>query len=165
MAFEIPEGLAPVLLPIAWLIGHWEGTGRGKTPEGEEFDYSAVVDFTENGQDWLHYAMQLFETDADGAPLRPLGFETGFWRPAADGAIEVLIAQPEGVAEVYLGRVQGAKIELATDIVVRTATAAVATSGGHRLYGCVESDLLFTYDRGTADADLQPWLWARLRRA
>ncbi|MDR0417583.1 MAG: FABP family protein [Propionibacteriaceae bacterium] len=165
MAFEIRADLNPALLGLAWLIGHWEGAGRGRRPDGAEFEYAATVDFAENGQDWLHYVMQLFEADESGTPVRPVAFETGFWRPKPDGTVEVLITQPEGVAEIYLGRVAGAKIELSTDVVVRTVTADVATSGGHRLYGNVESDLLFTYDRGTADADLQPYLWARLKRA
>jgi hypothetical protein len=165
MTFELRADLDPALTALAWLIGHWEGTGHGQRPDGTQFEYAAVVDFAENGQAWLHYVMQLFEADEAGAPVRPVAFETGFWRPGADGTVEVLIAQPEGVAEVYVGRVQGAKIELATDVVVRTVTADAATSGGHRLYGNVESDLLFTYDRGTADAELQPYLWARLKRA
>jgi hypothetical protein len=164
MTFEIRDDLNPALMGVAWLIGHWEGTGHGQGQADEPFTYSVTIDFAENGQAWLHYVMQLFEVDDAGTAIRPLGFETGFWRPQADGGIEVLIAQPEGVSEIYVGRIQGAKIELTTDIVVRTVTADIATSGGHRLYGNVESDLLFTYDRGTSDSPLQPYLWARLRR-
>jgi hypothetical protein len=165
MAFEIRDDLNPALMGLAWMIGHWEGSGHGRLADGGEFAYSVTIDFTENGQPWLHYVMQFFEADDEGQPVRALGFETGFWRPKADATVEVIITQPEGVAEVYVGRVQGAKIELSTDVVVRTVTADVATTGGHRLYGNVEHDLLFTYDRGTADADLQPYLWARLQRA
>ena len=43
-------------------------------------------------------------------------------------------------------------------------SSAVEYTGGHRLYGNVESDLLWTFDRATTDVALQPYLWARLQR-
>jgi hypothetical protein len=164
MAFEIPTDLEPALLPLAWLIGHWEGGGKGRLPGGEDFDYAARIDFTQVGQAWLHYFMQLFEIDADGQPVKPVAMEAGFWRPGPNGQLEVVVAQPEGVVEVYYGHIDGAKIELTTDAVARTATAEVAVTGSHRLYGNVNQDLLFTWDRGTAEAELQPYLWAQLGR-
>jgi len=162
--FEVDERLDPVLWGVAWMIGHWEGTGRGHMPGGDEFAYSVTVDFSENGGNYLTYVMQWFETDDEGHPTRSLGMEAGFWRPQADGAVEVVIAQPEGVAEVYIGQIKGATVEMRTDVVARTVTAGVEASGGHRLYGNVESDLMFAYDRGTASHELQPYLWARLAR-
>ncbi|MDR1807650.1 MAG: FABP family protein [Propionibacteriaceae bacterium] len=164
MAFEIPSDLNPALMPVAWLIGHWEGGGNGQWPDGTEFTYAASVEFTQVGQPWLHYFMQLFEIDAAGTPVKPLILESGFWRSRADGALEVVVAQPEGVAEIYYGQSQGGRIDLVTDAVARTETADVAATGSHRLYGNVEQDLLFTWDRGTADSALQPYLWARLGR-
>ncbi len=165
MAFEIDSRINPELMGIAWLIGHWEGNGNGHRPDTGDFEYSVTVDFTENGGNYLHYIMQLFETDEEGRPTRSIGMETGFWRPKADGSIEVVICHPEGVAEIYLGLIAGAKIEITTDVVVRTATADEPVTGGHRLYGNVESDLMFAYDRGTSDHELQPYVWARLKRA
>jgi len=164
MAFEIDPRMAPELLGIAWMIGHWEGTGNGNV-DGEPGEFAVTVDFTENGAAYLHYIMQWFSTDDQGSPTRCLGVETGFWRPKADGEIEVVIAHPEGVAEIYVGQITGARIEIRTDLVARTTTAEVPVTGGHRLYGNVESDLMFAYDRGSADQDLQPYLWARLARA
>ncbi|MDR0847586.1 MAG: FABP family protein [Propionibacteriaceae bacterium] len=165
MAFEIDARINPELLGIAWMIGHWEGTGYGHHLGGEDYSYSVTVDFTENGGNYLHYIMQLFETDEEGRPVSSLGMETGFWRRKADASVEVVIVHPEGIAEVYIGTISGAKIELTTDLVARTVTAEVEETGGHRLYGNVESDLMFTYDRGTTDFELQPYVWARLARA
>ncbi|MCL2736746.1 MAG: FABP family protein [Propionibacteriaceae bacterium] len=165
MAFEIDSRLNTQLLGVAWMLGHWEGTGNGHHLGGEDFTFSVTVDFAENGGTYMHYIMQLFETDEQGRPTRSLGMETGFWRPKADGEIEVVIVQPEGVAEVYVGRIEGAKIELTTDLVARTVTSEIPATGGHRLYGNVESDLMFTYDRGTTEHEVQPHLWARLARA
>ena len=164
MAFEIDARMAPELLGLAWMVGHWEGTGHGEI-DGETREFAVAVDFTENGAAYLHYIMQWFATDDAGSPTRCLGVETGFWRPKADGQVEVVIAHPEGVAEVYIGQISGARIEIRTDLVARTTTADVPVTGGHRLYGNVESDLMFAYDRGTADQDLRPYVWARLARA
>jgi hypothetical protein len=89
--------------------------------------------------------------------------ETGFWRPRRDGTIEVVLCHPDGYAEVWYGKITGAKIELATDAVVRTASADEYTAG-QRLYGNVEGDLLWTFDRAAQGQPLQSYQWARLRR-
>ncbi|HLT59618.1 MAG TPA: FABP family protein, partial [Microlunatus sp.] len=107
---------------------------------------------------------QTFELGEDGRAIRPLAMETGFWRPQRDGSLEVVLTHPDGYAEVWYGKITGAKIELATDAVVRTATAAEYTAG-QRLYGNVEGELLWTFDRAAGGHDLQNYLWARLQRA
>lgn len=164
MAFEIPDGLHTDLYGLAWMIGRWEGRGKGSYPGTEDFDFGQQIDFAHNGGNYLHYLSQTFEVGEDGRAIRPLGMETGFWRPKPDGAIEVVLCQPEGYAEVWYGKITGAKIELATDAVVRTATADEYTAG-QRLYGNVEGDLLWTFDKAAGGHDLQNHLWARLRRA
>ncbi len=164
MAFEIPSDLHPDLVRVAWLIGRWEGSGKGTYPGTDDFDFGQQVDFAHNGGDFLHYLSQTFEVDADGRPLRPIGMETGFWRPKADGSLEVVLSHPTGHVEVWYGSVQGARIELSTDAVVRTASAA-EYSAGQRLYGLVEGDLLWTFDKAADGHPLQNHLWARLRRS
>lgn len=170
MAFEIPQNLSNNLMGLAWMIGTWRGNGHGVQPgpdgaAGEQFEYGQQIDIVENGGDFLHYHSQIYTTDAKGAPSEPLWSESGYWRPALDGTVEVVMSNPEGWAEVWAGKVEGAKIELVTDAVMRTQGAAVAYTGGQRLYGQVEGDLLWTFDRATTDQPLQPYLWARLQRA
>ena len=63
-----------------------------------------------------------------------------------------------------LGEAADGKLELRTAGVGYTETAKEVTSG-HRLYGNVEGDLLYAYDMGAVGEDLQPHLWARLKRA
>ena len=163
--FEINPDLPRELMGLAWMIGRWEGNGHGQTPEEGEFEYGQTVEFTHNGGDFLYYLSQLYTVDADGTPVEPLMQETGYWRPQANGEVELVLANPSGWAEVWAGRIEGAKIELVTDAVMRTQTAAVEYTGGQRLYGNVEGDLLWTMDRATTGTQLQPWLWARLKRA
>ena len=146
MPFQIPDDLNRDLMPLAWMIGHWEGEGHGNTPDEGEFSFGCQVDFTDNGGDYLHYICQTFTMNPDGTPAAPLRMETGFWRPNVDTRkVDVLMAAPEGWAEVWTGNIDGAKIQ--------------------RLYGQVEGDLLWTFDRATVDAPLQPYMWARLKRS
>jgi hypothetical protein len=165
MPFQIPDDLDNALMPLAWMIGHWEGEGHGTTPEDGEFGFGCQVDFADNGGDYLHYVCQTFTKNPDGTPKAPLRMETGFWRPRLDKTIDVVMAAPEGWAEVWTGSIDGAKIELVTDAVMTTKNATVPYTGGQRLYGQVEGDLLWTFDRATTEAPLQPYMWARLARA
>ena len=89
--------------------------------------------------------------------------ETGFWRPQPDGELEVLLAHPTGITEIYLGQVTGTKIEMATDAVVRTATAKEVTAG-QRLYGLIGTDLAYAYDMAAVGQPLQPHVSAQLKR-
>ena len=101
MPFQIPDDLNRDLMPLAWMIGHWEGEGHGNTPDDGEFSFGCQVDFTDNGGDYLHYICQTFTMNPDGTPAAPLRMETGFWRPNVDTRkVDVLMAAPEGWAEV-----------------------------------------------------------------
>jgi hypothetical protein len=82
-----------------------------------------------------------------------------------DGAfeLEVTILHPGGVNELYLGQVKGPRIDLATDAVVRTASAkeyAAAT----RLYGLVDDHLLWAWDIAALGQDLRTHASGRLAR-
>jgi hypothetical protein len=88
--------------------------------------------------------------------------ETGFWRPQPDGELEVLLVHPTGITEIYLGQVTGTKIEMATDAVVRTATAKEVTAG-RRLYGLVGPDLAYAYDMAAVGQPLQAHVSAQLK--
>lgn len=161
--FEIHPDMNPKLMPLAWMIGRWEGTGKGHWPGEGDFEYGQVVEFTENGGAYLHYLSQTYIADEQGRPVKPRSMETGFWRPQDNGELEVVMAHPEGFAEVWFGKSEGAKIEIVTDAVARTSTADPFT-GGQRLYGQVDGDLLWTWDRSSTEHELQPYMWARLKR-
>jgi len=76
---EIPTDLTPELVPLSWLIGEWEGSGRlGSGDEGSEH-FVQHVSFTHNGLPYLQYRAESWLADDDGTRLRPLTVETGFW--------------------------------------------------------------------------------------
>lgn len=77
--------------------------------------------------------------------------------------IEVLLVQPGGVSELYLGAITGPRIDLATDAVLRSATAkeyAAAT----RMYGLVDDHLLWAWDIAALGQDLRTHASGRLAR-
>ncbi|MCU1571767.1 MAG: hypothetical protein JWR33_2508 [Naasia sp.] len=77
--------------------------------------------------------------------------------------IQVSLVHPTGVNELYLGQVRSARIDLATDAVMRTAGAkeyAAAT----RLYGLVEGDLLWAWDIAALGQELRNHASGRLSR-
>lgn len=161
---EVPEGLDPSLTALGWLVGRWEGTGNGTDHDGNSFEYEQRVEFAHNGGDYLYYASQVFLLGDEGAQPVPLGMETGFWRPKPDASLEVVLTSADGWVEVLVGKIQVTRIDLVTDAVVRTESAAVSHVAGQRLYGKVEGDLMYALDRATSDHQLRPHMWARLKR-
>jgi hypothetical protein len=161
--------LHPALLALLPLVGVWRGRGQGGYPTLEaDFHYAQEVRFSHDGRPFLAYESRAWLVQPDGTPIRPASREVGWWRPVqADGRatdeIEVLLTSPTGFLELYLGRVDGTRFEIATDAVVRTATAKEVT-GGHRLYGIVEGALLYAYDMAGVGHGLTPHLSARLER-
>ena len=162
-ASPAPE-LHPDLAPLSFLLGRWRGVGVGGYPTIESYRYGEELSFTHNGKPYLIYSSRTWLLDEEGNPARPSHLETGYWRPQPDGGVEVLLVHPTGIAEIYLGQVTGTRVEMSTDVVIRTATAKEVTAG-HRLYGLVGDDLAYAYDMAAVGQGLQPHLSARLKRA
>lgn len=162
MKTEQPE-LHPALAGVRFLLGRWEGAGVVGYPTIESANFGQEITFGHNGKPFLIYASRTWLLAPDGTIGRPLAMETGYWRPQEDGAIEVVLAHPTGITEIYLGQVTGTKIEMATDAVARTATAKEVTAG-HRLYGLIGADLGWAYDMAAVGQPLQSHLSAQLKR-
>jgi THAP4-like, heme-binding beta-barrel domain len=164
-----PAGLSgdvpphPDLAPLLFLLGRWEGAGVGGYPTIESFRFGQEITFSHNGKPYLYYVSRSWLLDEEGVPGRPLAMETGFWRPQPGGKVEVLLAHPSGITEIYLGDVDGTKIEMVTDMVARTSSAKEVRAG-HRLYGLVGGDLAYVYDMAAVGQELQSHLSAQLKR-
>jgi hypothetical protein len=155
--------LHPDLEPLAFLIGEWEGAGVGGYPTIESFRFGQEISFTHNGKPFLIYTSRTWRLDDEGNLGAPLAIESGYWRPQPDGRIEVIIAHPTGIAEIYLGEITSARVEMRTDVVARTETAKEYTAG-HRLYGLIGEDLGYAYDMAAVGEGLQSHLSAQLKR-
>lgn len=131
------------------------------------------------------------EGDIDVSALVPgpvWASESGYWRvpPAAESAavstepadaaepdaaegqpgrtqLEVLLAEPTGHVSVYLGVAQGPRIQLATDLIARTATGVEMTAA-QRMYGLVRSELMWATDLAAFGAEMQSYSSGRMQR-
>lgn len=144
----------------AWLLGG-EADGAG-TPHPRPL-------FSEIG--YWRLARPL--GDADNGPAMLPGTGEPVFRTAeavetlrnARGAfdIEVALVQPGGVSELYLGAIDGPRIDLATDAVLRSATAK-EYSAATRMYGLVEEHLLWAWDIAALGQPLRTHASGRLAR-
>jgi hypothetical protein len=161
-AVELHERLAP----LSFLVGTWRGLGVVGYPTIEDGRYEQEVVFAHDGRPFLEYSSRTWILDADGGRVRQSAREAGWWRPGnGPRDVEVMLAHPTGIVEVYVGEVAFRKVELRTDVVARTETAKEVTAL-HRLYGIVEdTDLAYAVDLAAVGQPLQAHLSARLSPA
>jgi hypothetical protein len=176
---ELSADLPTELVPLAWLIGRWEGAGVVGYPTIESANFGQELEFSHDGRALLHYRSQTWLLDDQGAQVRPLASESGFWRVggavggAVDGAVgaaagggvelEVLLSHAVGYVEIYVGTVVGPRVTLQTDLVARTQTAKEYTAAT-RMYGLVEGDLMWVMDMAAMGQPLQSHASAQLKR-
>jgi hypothetical protein len=113
----------PDVEPIAFLLGTWRGEGAGEYPTIAPFRYGEEMRFWHVGKPFLAYTQRTWALDDD----RPLHSEMGYWRPQADGRLEVVLSHPTGVAEIAEGVVSGCAIELSSTTVALTSSAKDVT--------------------------------------
>ena len=153
----------PDIAPFAFLLGTWRGSGVVGYPTIETVRFGQELSFSHNGKPFLIHSSRTWLLDDEDRPGRPLAMEFGFWRPQPENRLEVLLTHPTGISELYLGEITGTKIEMATDVVLRTATAKEVTAG-KRLYGLIGADLGYAFDMAAVGQPLQPHLSAQLAR-
>ncbi len=162
---EIPSDLHPDLVPLAFLLGRWEGAGVFDFPGAEKCNFGQEVVFSHDGRDFLEYVSRSWVLDSEGKPAQPLETESGYWRIDKNRKVEIVMIRDQGVVEVWYGELadQKPQIDLATDAVARTA-AAGPYSGGKRLYGYVKGDLMWVGEKATPEVPLRPYMSAQLKK-
>ena len=165
MPFELDSTLAPELAPLAWLVGRWEGAGVVGYPTIESANFGQEVVVSHDGRPFLEWHSHTWLLDqGTGEKVRPLSTELGFWRPGEDGRdVELLLAHPTGIIEMYYGKMEPARVTLKTDSVVRSPLAKEYNAGS-RLYGLVESQLFWVMDMAAMGQELQSHVSAQLKR-
>ena len=107
------------LAALAPLIGTWSGPGHGVYPTIEPFDYVETVTFAHMGKPLLVYT-QRTQHATTGLPLHG---ESGYWRWVDSGGLELVIAHPNGIAEIATGRVDGSRFCFQSIAIIGTPTA------------------------------------------
>lgn len=96
---------------------------------------------------------------------RPSAQESGFWRVTPDGdEAELLpLVHPTGILRLHHGPIEPARITLRTDSVVRSPHAKEYNAAS-RLYGLVDSQLMWAMDMAAMGRPLQSHASAQLKR-
>lgn len=153
---QIPDELDPALIPLAFLLGSWTGSGVGvgNTPFTQRLEVAVVP-----GRPVLSHVSTT--TRPDGT----VEAELGFWRPGRDLTdAELLLVDGDGFCEVSYGSVDGSRVELGSDAVMRAASGADVRAV-RRLYGRVDGDLAYAVDRAGPAGGLTAHASARLHPA
>jgi len=145
---------------IAWLLGTWRGEGAGEYPTIEPFRYGEELRFWHVGKPFVAFAQRTWSLD-DG---RPLHAEAGYLRPKPDGAVELALAEPSGLASIYEGRAATGLIELATTAIASARSAKEVTSVRRAYRLDDDGALTFTLAMAAVGQPVTHHLAARLRR-
>jgi hypothetical protein len=174
VTFTFPDGLAPELYPLAWLVGTWSGKGVIEYPDIPRTEFRSDVTFEHDGGPYLIYRCTFTAMNDDGQDTAVWSSEQGYWRvpPVAPDdfelgenqhPVEVLVADASGSVALFLGAVGHGKIEIATDLMARTSSAP-DIGGSSRLYGTVAGELMFAFDIAAFGNDLQSYASGRMSR-
>ena len=165
MPFEIPENLHPDCAPGRLAARHLARQRARRLPDDRAVPVrpGAASSPTTAGRSSTTWR-RAWIVDENGEKVRDAAMETGFLRPQADGALELVLAPQHRLRRDLVRRAaDGGRLEMTTDAVARTETAK-EYAAGKRIYGYVEGDLLYAYDMAAMGQELQPHLWARLQR-
>jgi len=83
--------------------------------------------------------------------------------PSGGFPIEVSLAHSDGIMELYLGEIDGPRVDIASDAIVRGA-GAKEYGAATRMYGLVEDHLLWAWDIAALGTPLRAHASARLAR-
>ncbi len=151
------------LLSVLPLLGEWHGEGQAAGAGGDH-RFGQWIRFSHDGRGFLAYESRSWRLTDEGEIVGPGVRETGFWRPRGQDDVELLVAGPEGLVEIYVGRARTTTSwELTTDVLARTQDGPDVVSAV-RLYGIVEGALMYAIDRAGPDRQLRPTMSARLER-
>lgn len=118
MPFVLPEGLAPEVYPLAWLVGRWRGDGVLAYPGLEESAFTQELVITSDGGPYLAYTSSVrlvvapddltaldrpaddAASEPDAPPATPTehtgpvwSSEVGYWRVPPEPSVELAEGQ------------------------------------------------------------------------
>ncbi|WP_040159432.1 FABP family protein [Mobilicoccus massiliensis] len=165
MPFELDPTINPVVAPLAWMVGRWEGVGVVGYPDMESRNFGQELDITHDGRPFLAYESRSYLLNEDGSKDRESGRETGYLRVLNSGEIELLLAHPTGIVELYAGEREEERpvLNLRTDGVMRSPEARDYTAAS-RMYGLVDRKLMWVMDMAAEGHPMQSHLSAQLNR-
>ena len=124
-----PPPLHPDVAPVAFLLGTWEGEGKGEYSTIYAFEYGEAVSFWSTGKPFLSYSQITWSLVDE----RPLHSEMGFLRGHGPGQqLEWVIAHGTGLTELSVGWATGRHLELESKRIGLAPTAKEVTRVNRR---------------------------------
>jgi hypothetical protein len=174
VTFTLPDDLAPEVYPLAWLVGAWSGLGVIEYPDIPKTQFRSDVAFTHDGGPYLIYRCTWTVVGDDGEDGAIWSSEQGYWRVPPETPedlelrenlypVELLLADASGSISLMIGAVGNGKIELASDLMARSASAP-DVGGASRLYGHVAGELMFAFDIAAFGNELRSYASGRMSR-
>jgi hypothetical protein len=155
--------LHPDVAVLSPLLGTWEGSGTGEYPTIVDFAYLESITFHHVGKSFVAYTQRTRHPETSA----PMHAETGYLRVPRPGSIEIVLAQPTGLAEIYEGAVVGEDVALVIDVrsssINATSTAKEVTIT-ERTISVTGDDLHYTFRMAAVGQPLQHHLSATLHR-
>lgn len=155
--------LHPDIAVLVPLLGTWEGFGSGEYPTIEDFTYLESVTFTHVGKPFVAYTQRTRHPET-GLPMHA---ESGYLRVPAPGSIEIVMAQPTGVAEIYEGAVVGGDVPLVIDVrstSIGSTPSAKEVTATERTIAVTDDVLQYTFRMAAVGQPVQHHLSATLQR-
>ena len=166
---RVGPDLHPSLLGLLPFIGLWRGRGQGGFPVEEDYNFAQEIRISHDGRPFLRFDSRSWLLDEESKPAGEWTAELGFWRPVLvddrpTDDMEATMISPDGVAELYLGKVIGTtRLEIEADAIAHTPSGRHVTAS-HRLFGIVDGALLYAHELAIDDSGLHPHMSARLLR-
>jgi hypothetical protein len=157
------HSLHPDVAVLAPLLGTWEGSGTGEYPTIDDFSYAESITFTHIGKPFVAYTQRTMHPDS-GLPMHA---ESGYLRVPMPGSIEIVMAQPTGLAEIYEGAVVGGEDPLVIDVrssSIGSTSTAKAVTVTERTISVTGDDLNYTFRMAAVGHPLTHHLSATLHR-
>ncbi|MDO5025377.1 MAG: FABP family protein [Trueperella sp.] len=188
MAIRLPENLAPENYPLGWLVDTWYGGGllEYDNISASAYLHEVTIDNRDAGP-YLRFMSQIWLAQEPASAVdkensgqytydsltkdRLWSVTTGYLRvnptaeKRADGAVELeaMVASPTGTAQLWVGLINGPRLQLVTDTIVRSSSGAELASA-QLVAGNVAADLFYAYDMSAFGFEMRNYLAGRLSR-
>lgn len=161
---EMAPDVHPDIAALTPLIGTWQGNGAGEYPTIEPFTYLESITFTHVGKPFLAYTQRTRNPSTD----QPMHAESGYWRAPASGRVEIVMAQPTGLTELYEGTLTTGDHALVVNVVstsIGRSQSAKAVTITERTFELAGDELRYTFRMAAVGQPLQHHLAATLHRS
>ncbi|CAG8620691.1 6588_t:CDS:2 [Paraglomus occultum] len=139
--------------PLGFLIGKWQGRGKGTYPGMQEFEYIEDIEIypDEAGRGWLYYRQKTWNPARNNANFHS---EMGYFRCP-------------GVATVEEGQIEGTSLSLHCSNIARSASAKPPHVQEYKRrwqYDPRANTLTYEFFMATSQTPMEPHLFATLHK-